>query len=103
MLDNLLRDESTVPAVKRLFAGFRDYLTAARDTLMAGRRARGRARQRTQAAIGHALAFTTWRSLASEQELDDPAGGRPHVPPGGGVPMTARARTTPRSASPARA
>jgi AcrR family transcriptional regulator len=71
MLDNLLRDESTVPTVKRQFRGFHDYLTAARDTLMAGRRARGRARQRTHAAIGHAVAFTTWRSLASEQELDD--------------------------------
>jgi AcrR family transcriptional regulator len=71
MLDNLLRDESTVPTVKRLFGGFHDYLTAARDILMAGRRARGRARQRTQAAIGHAVAFTTWRSLAREQELDD--------------------------------
>jgi AcrR family transcriptional regulator len=71
MLDNLLRDESTVPTVKRLFGGFHDYLTAARDTLMAGRRARGRARRRTQAAIGHAVAFTTWRSLTSEQELDD--------------------------------
>ena len=71
MLDNLLRDESTVPSVKRLFGGFRDYLTAAGDILMAGRRARGRGRQRTQAAIGHAVAFTTWRSLASEQDLDD--------------------------------
>jgi AcrR family transcriptional regulator len=71
MLDNLLRDESTVPTVKRQFRGFHDYLTAARDTLLAGRRARGRARQRVQAAIGHAVAFTTWRSLASEQELDD--------------------------------
>ncbi len=71
MLDNLLRDESTVPIVKRQFRGFHDYLTAARDTNMAGRRARGRARQRVQAAIGHAVAFTTWRSLASEQELDD--------------------------------
>ena len=71
MLDNLLRDESTVPTVKRQFRGFHDYLAAARDTLMAGRRARGRARQRVQAAIGHAVAFTTWRSLASEQELDD--------------------------------
>jgi len=71
MLNNLLRDESTVPTVKRQFRGFHDYLAAARDTLMAGRRARGRARQRVQAAIGHAVAFTTWRSLASEQELDD--------------------------------
>ena len=71
MLDNLVRDESTVPTVKRQFRGFHDYLTAARDTLMAGRHARGGARQRTQAAIGHAVAFTTWRSLAAEQELDD--------------------------------
>src|SRR5256885_3615930 len=47
MLDNLVRDESTVPTVKRQFRGFHDYLTAARDTLMAGRRARGRARRRT--------------------------------------------------------
>jgi AcrR family transcriptional regulator len=71
MLDNLVRDESTVPTVKRQFRGFHDYLAGARDTLMAGRHARGGARQRTQAAIGHAVAFTTWRSLASEQELDD--------------------------------
>jgi len=71
MLDNLVRDESTVPTVKRQFRGFHDYLTAARDTLMAGRRARGRARRRTQAAIGHTVAFTTWRSLAREQGLDD--------------------------------
>ena len=71
MLDNLLRDEATMPTVQRLFGGFHDYLTAARDTLMAGRRAHGRTRQRTQAVIGHAVAFTTWRSLTSEQELDD--------------------------------
>jgi AcrR family transcriptional regulator len=71
MLDNLLRDEATVPAVQERFRGFHGYVAAARDTLMAGRRARGRVRQRMQAAIGHAVAFTTWRSLASEQELDD--------------------------------
>jgi AcrR family transcriptional regulator len=73
MLDNLLRDETTVPTVQQRFRGFHDYVAGARDTLMAGRRARGRARQRTQAAIGHAVAFTTWRSLAREQELDDTA------------------------------
>jgi AcrR family transcriptional regulator len=67
MLANLVRDESTVPTVKRQFQGFHDYLTVARDSLMVGRR--GRKRQR--AAIGHALAFTTWRSLAREQGLDD--------------------------------
>jgi AcrR family transcriptional regulator len=71
MMANILRDEATMPTVKRMFRGFRDYLTAARDALMTGRRARGRARRRVQAAIGHALAFTTWRSLTREQGLDD--------------------------------
>ena len=67
MLDNLVRDEALMPTVRWTFEGFRAYLTGAREMLMAGRR--GRKRQR--AAIGHALAFTTWRSLATEQELDD--------------------------------
>jgi len=71
MMDNLLRDEGTMPTVKRTFGGFRDYITAARDTLMAGRRTRGGARQRVLAATGHALAFATWRSLVREQGLDD--------------------------------
>ena len=73
MLSNLLRDEATMPTVRRRFRGFHDYVTAARDTLMAGRHTRGRARQRLQASIGHAVAFTTWRSLARDQALDDPA------------------------------
>ena len=38
---------------------------------MRGRRSRGRARTRERAAIGHALAFTTWRSLALDEGLDD--------------------------------
>jgi hypothetical protein len=54
-----------------MFSGFRDYISAAHATLMAGRRARGRARQRLHAAVGHALAFSTWRSLTREQHLDD--------------------------------
>ncbi len=71
MMDNLLRDEATNPNVKRTFRGFRAYIGAARDTLMDGRRATAPVRQRVQAAIGHALAFTTWRSLVREQGLDD--------------------------------
>lgn len=71
MMENLHRDEATMPIVKQLFAGFRDYLAAARETLTDGRQARGRARQRVGAAIGHALAFPTWRSLTREQGLDD--------------------------------
>ena len=70
MLDNLFRDELIVPMVRERFAGFHGYLEAARETLMAGRRLRGAARHRTHAAIGHALAFSTWKSLVRDQGLD---------------------------------
>jgi AcrR family transcriptional regulator len=71
MISNILRDEGMMPIVEQMFGGFRDYITSARETLMVGRRARGGARQRLLAATGHALAFTTWRSLVREQALDD--------------------------------
>jgi hypothetical protein len=41
------------------------------DALMAGRGLRGRPARRTRAAIGHALGFSTWRSLTREQGLSD--------------------------------
>jgi AcrR family transcriptional regulator len=68
MLDNLHRDEAIVPTVQRTFSAFRGYLAGARDVLMRGR---GRAPRRVRGAVGHALAYPTWRSLAVEQELDD--------------------------------
>jgi AcrR family transcriptional regulator len=71
MLDNLFRDETTVPAVGEQFAAFRGYLAAAAATLMAGRGLRGAAKRRTAAAIGHAIAYSTWKSLAREQGLAD--------------------------------
>jgi AcrR family transcriptional regulator len=69
MLDNLFRDESTVPLIRDRFAAFHGYLGVVRDILMAGRGLRGRARRRTQAAIGHVIAFQTWKSLVREQGL----------------------------------
>lgn len=71
MMDNVHRDETTMPIVKRMLGRYRDYIAAARDVLLDGRHARGRARQRVRAAIGHALAFLTWRSLVREQGLDE--------------------------------
>jgi AcrR family transcriptional regulator len=71
MMENLIRDEATNETVRRTFRVFHEYMAVARDTLMAGRRARGRTRKRLQAAIGHALAFSTWRSLTREQGLDE--------------------------------
>jgi AcrR family transcriptional regulator len=71
MLENLFRDEMTVPLVQERFAAFRAYFNAARDTLMAGRKLRGASRRRTQAAVGHAIAFSTWKSLVREQGLGE--------------------------------
>jgi AcrR family transcriptional regulator len=71
MLDNLLRDETTTPLVRERFTAFRGYLEAARDTLTVGRAARGPRGQRVAAAIGHGIAFSTWKSLAREQGLTD--------------------------------
>ncbi len=72
MLTSLIRDAPLVPSIERLLEdGFQPYLGAVTDILVAGRRVRGAAARRTRGAIGHALAFGTWRSLVREQSLDD--------------------------------
>jgi AcrR family transcriptional regulator len=71
MMSNILRDEATMPIVKRMLGGYRDYLAAARHTLVSGVAVRRPARQRVLASVGHALSFSTWRSLAREQALTD--------------------------------
>lgn len=71
MLSNLIRDKDFVPSVRERFGAFSGYFELARDTLMTGRKLRGAAKVRTQAAIGHAIAFSTWRSLVREQGLND--------------------------------
>jgi AcrR family transcriptional regulator len=71
MLENLLRDEASVATVAERFAAFHAFLAAARDVLMAGRGVRGGARRRTLAALGHAVSFSTWKSLVREQGLKD--------------------------------
>jgi AcrR family transcriptional regulator len=71
MYVSLLRDAPLVPIVERRLGDFYGYLGAIQDILMAGRGLRGRAAKRARAAIGHALAFPTWRSLTREQGLTD--------------------------------
>jgi AcrR family transcriptional regulator len=71
MYSSLLRDEPLVPIVQRLLGDFYAYLHAVQDILVAGRGLRGRASRSARAAIGHALAFPTWRSLTQEQGLSD--------------------------------
>lgn len=71
MLDKLLRDEATVPIVAELFAPYHQLLTLVTEILMRGRGLRGKARDRSRAAIGHALTFRTWQDLTCTQGLDD--------------------------------
>jgi AcrR family transcriptional regulator len=71
MMENLIRDEPVSELVQEHFALYRGYIEAARETLLRGRASRGPARARERAAIGHALAFVTWRSLALDEGLDD--------------------------------
>lgn len=73
MLDKLLRDEVAVPVVGELMAAFHGLIAGATDALMQGRGLRGRARDRTRAAIGHALGFRTWQDLTGAQGLSDGA------------------------------
>jgi AcrR family transcriptional regulator len=69
MYESLFRDETLVPSVQRRLRDFYGYLRGAQDVLMSGRKLRGRDARRTRAAIGHALAFATWRSLVQEHQL----------------------------------
>ena len=101
MYASLLRDEPHVPIVHRLLGDFHGFLRAIQDVLMAGRGFRGRAARRTRAAIGHALAFPTWRSLVREQGLTD---GEAADLLGGlveGAAQATRARSSRRSSTPA--
>lgn len=69
MLANALRDLEYVPARTR--STFLGYFDAVGATLMHGRPERGRSRARVAAAVKHAAAFLTWRSLTREQGLSD--------------------------------
>jgi AcrR family transcriptional regulator len=71
MYVSLLRDEPLVPAVERRLRDFYGYLDTIRDGLAAGRGLRGRRAQYVRAALGHALAFPTWRSLTHDQGLGE--------------------------------
>jgi AcrR family transcriptional regulator len=69
MLENTSRDLPLVPAMRAAAEEFGRFYDVAGDALMRGRRERGRRRGRVRAAIGHALAFETWRSLVRQQRL----------------------------------
>lgn len=69
MLERTTRDVALVPALRPSMEVFRDWLDAAAEAILRGRPERGARRRRVRAAVGHALAFETWRSLVRHQGM----------------------------------
>ena len=69
MLERTTRDAPLVPAMAGPMEGMTAALGALADQIVRGRPERGAARRRVRAAVGHATAFSTWRSLVREQGL----------------------------------
>ena len=71
MTANILRDAPGIPALASLIQDVPAYYAQARDVLAAGFRPAAKRRPVFHAALGHALDFNTWRSLARRQGLGD--------------------------------
>ena len=67
----VLRDRPEVEAIQTVAAPMVEYWAGVREILDTGWDARGRRRTLLRAAIGHALEFETWRSLARREGLTD--------------------------------
>jgi AcrR family transcriptional regulator len=72
MTAHLVRDiPDFSPELQPIAAPLLHYWELVRTVLGEGWRTRGRSRTLLNAALGHAIAFDTWRSLTREQGLDD--------------------------------
>lgn len=67
MVHNILRDEEEVPALQRVMVGFHTYFENIEKLLLGA----GPANSRAKAVVGHAVAYSTWRSLTLGRGLDD--------------------------------
>jgi len=65
MLANALRDAELLDHARDAVAPLDAYLDQAAETLIRGRRARGRRRHLLHTALRHGIAFSTWRSLST--------------------------------------
>jgi AcrR family transcriptional regulator len=65
MLSNVLRDAELVDLARDAIAPLQAYLEEAAEILASGRPVRGRRRQLLEGTLRHALAFSTWHSLAT--------------------------------------
>jgi AcrR family transcriptional regulator len=103
MYASLLRDEPVHATVRQQLRGFHGYVRTIENALIAGRGLRGAAARRTRAAIGHALAFPTWRSLTREHGLSDADAVRLMCLLVEGAAARPRASSSSSSSAPARA
>ncbi len=71
MLANVNRDAAELPTLAAELAPFGRLVDAVREDLQARWEPGEGAGERLAAAIGHALRFDTWRSLARDEGLDD--------------------------------
>jgi AcrR family transcriptional regulator len=71
VLTHAARDLPQLPVLAAVLSPWADFLGRIRGDLIEGWKTRGPARARLAAAIGHALRFDTWRSLARSEGLDD--------------------------------
>jgi AcrR family transcriptional regulator len=71
MLERTTRDAALVPAMRSAVERMGGWFAEALAAIVRGRPERGARRRRVEAAIGHAISFTTWRSLARDQGLSD--------------------------------
>jgi AcrR family transcriptional regulator len=73
MLANANRDAAELPALAAVLAPWGRFVEMVREDLRAAWAVGDGSRARLPAAIGHALRFDTWRSLAHVEGLDDAA------------------------------
>ena len=71
MIANAQRDAPQLPALAAVLAPYGQLFESVREDLQAPWPARDGPRAHLRAAIGHALRFDTWRSLARGEGLDD--------------------------------
>lgn len=66
MLEQVLRDEDEVPEIAEVMEPWWDYMGEVAAGLAAGWGVAAGRQARVRAAVGHALRFSTWRSLTDE-------------------------------------
>jgi AcrR family transcriptional regulator len=71
VLTHAVRDVPQLPALAAVLSPWGEFVADVREGLVKGWEPAGPARARLAAAVGHALRFETWRSLARAERLED--------------------------------